>query len=299
MYGSASKIERSGQILLGIINDVLDLSKIEAGRVDVQLQNVDLVAVLYDVYNAVEPLARQNGNRLSLDCPEEVRLAYADLPKLRQSLLNLVNNACKFTRDGQVSVAVRRLRDGPGDWTEVRVVDNGIGIRSEDMGKLFQPFSQVDNSTTRKYGGTGLGLAISKKFCQMMGGDITVESAPGRGSCFPCGCRRRATLSWRGARDGNKEAAGSTPLRATEPREVSHLGLHRPPHDHPPASIRSRAFKQYAVTKLLMPTALPNLSRGLRTEAAHLGGTSRSAFRLTAHRARPVSPWRCALSRTA
>jgi len=178
------KIEHSGHILLGIVNDVLDLSKIEAGRVDVQLQNVDVATVLQDVYNAIEPLARQQGNLVSLDCPEEARLAYADLPKFRQSLLNLVNNACKFTQNGRISVAVRRLRSGNHDWTEVRVSDTGIGIRPEDLGKLFLPFSQVDNSATRKYAGTGLGLAISKRFCQMMGGDIAVESALGRGSCF-------------------------------------------------------------------------------------------------------------------
>jgi len=178
------KIERSGHILLGIINDILDLSKIEAGRVQVELQNVDMDALLRDVCNTVEPLARQQGNVVSLDCSGEARMAYADLPKLRQSLLNLVNNACKFTTNGQVSVAVRLLRNGAGDWTEVRVSDTGIGIRPEHLGKLFQPFSQVDGSATRKYNGTGLGLAISRKFCQMMGGDITVESEPGRGSRF-------------------------------------------------------------------------------------------------------------------
>jgi len=178
------KIERSGQILLGIINDVLDLSKIEAGRVEVKLQNVDVASVLKDVFTTVEPLAHEQGNLVSLDCPEDARWAYADLPKLRQSLLNLVNNACKFTQNGRVSVAVRRLRSGNGDWTEVRVSDTGIGIRPEHLGKLFEPFSQVDGSATRKYNGTGLGLAISKRFCQLMGGDIAVESAHGRGSCF-------------------------------------------------------------------------------------------------------------------
>jgi signal transduction histidine kinase len=178
------KIEHSGHILLGIINDVLDLSKIEAGRAEVKLQNVDVATVLQDVCNTVEPLARQQGNRVSVDCPREAGLAYADPSKFRQSLLNLVNNACKFTRDGRVSVAVRRLQSGDGAWTEVRVSDTGIGMRPEDLAKLFQPFSQLDNSTTRQYGGTGLGLAISKRFCEMMGGDITVESALGRGSCF-------------------------------------------------------------------------------------------------------------------
>ena len=178
------KIERSGQLLLGIINDILDLSKIEAGRETVKLQNVDVAVVLEDVCNAVQPLARQQRNVLEIECPEHARLAYADLSKFRQSLLNLVNNACKFTENGRVSVAVNTLRNAAGHWTEVHVSDTGIGIRPQDLGKLFQPFSQVDGSATRKHDGTGLGLAISKRFCQMMGGDITVESKAGRGSRF-------------------------------------------------------------------------------------------------------------------
>ncbi len=179
-----AKIERSGYLLLGIINDILDLSKIEAGRETVKAQNVDVAAVLLDVSNTLQPLARQQGNVLEIDCPEHARMAYADLAKFRQSVLNLVNNALKFTERGRVSVAVNRLRDNGGEWTEVHVSDTGIGIGREHLGKLFQPFSQVDGSATRKYDGTGLGLAISKKFCQMMGGDITVESELGRGSRF-------------------------------------------------------------------------------------------------------------------
>jgi PAS domain S-box-containing protein len=178
------KIERSGQLLLNIINDILDLSKIEAGRETVKPQVVDVVLVLQDVCNAVQPLARQQGNVLEIDCPEHARLAYADLSKFRQSLLNLVNNACKFTEHGRVSVAVNRLRNAQGEWTEVHVSDTGIGIAPEHLGKLFQPFSQVDGSATRKHNGTGLGLAISRKFCQMMGGDITVASEAGKGSRF-------------------------------------------------------------------------------------------------------------------
>jgi PAS domain S-box-containing protein len=178
------KIERSGQLLLGIINDILDLSKIEAGRETVRAQTFDVAAVLQDVSNALQPMAREQGNVLEIDCPEHARMAHADLPKFRQSVLNLVNNALKFTERGRVSVVVDRLRDGGGEWTEVHVSDTGIGIGREHLGKLFQPFSQVDGSTARKYNGTGLGLAISKKFCQMMGGDITVESEPGRGSRF-------------------------------------------------------------------------------------------------------------------
>jgi two-component system, NtrC family, sensor kinase len=178
------KIERSGQMLLGIINDILDLSKIEAGRETVKAQSVDVGEVLRDVSNTLQPLARQQGNVLDIDCPEHARMAYADLAKFRQSVLNLVNNALKFTENGRVSVVVDKLRDGDREWTDVHVSDTGIGIGREHLGKLFQPFSQVDGSATRKYNGTGLGLAISKKFCQMMGGDITVESELGRGSRF-------------------------------------------------------------------------------------------------------------------
>ena len=184
VHGDLEKIERSGQMLLGIINDILDLSKIEAGRETVKAQFFDLAVVLQDVSNAVQPLVRQQGNVLDMDCPERARIAYADVPKFRQSLLNLVNNALKFTERGSVSVAVNQLHQAGTEWTEVRVSDTGIGIGREHLGKLFQPFSQVDGSATRKYAGTGLGLAISKKFCQMMGGDITVESELGRGSHF-------------------------------------------------------------------------------------------------------------------
>jgi len=178
------KIERSGHHLLGIINDILDLSKVEAGRDVVRPQNLDVATVLHDVCNALQPLARQQGNVLEVDCPEHARVAYADLPKFRQSVLNLVNNACKFTEGGKVSVTVERVADAQGEWTDVHVCDTGIGIAPGDLGKLFQPFSQVDGSATRKHNGTGLGLAISRKFCQMMGGDITVSSEAGRGSRF-------------------------------------------------------------------------------------------------------------------
>jgi PAS domain S-box-containing protein len=184
MRGDLEKIERSGHLLLGLINDILDLSKIEAGRETVAPQAVDVGQVLEDVCNTVAPLVRQQGNQLEVNCPDDARLAYADLSKFRQSVLNLVNNACKFTEKGRISIAVNHRSDAYGDWTEVHVSDTGIGIAPEHLAKLFQPFSQVDGSSTRKYNGTGLGLAISKNFCQMMGGDITVASEVGRGSCF-------------------------------------------------------------------------------------------------------------------
>ena len=178
------KIERSGHILLGIVNDVLDLSKIESGRETVQAVCFDVAPVLEDICDTLQPLAREQGNVLEIDCPQRARLAYADVARFRQSVLNLVNNACKFTENGRVTVAVDRQCNQAGEWIEVHVSDTGIGIGAEDLGKLFRPFSQVDGSATRKYSGTGLGLAISRKFCRMMGGDITVESAPGRGARF-------------------------------------------------------------------------------------------------------------------
>jgi PAS domain S-box-containing protein len=178
------KIERSGHMLLGLINDILDISKIEAGRTEVRVETIDIAPVLEEVRNTMLPMALKCGNQLEVACPEEARQASADLAKFRQSLLNLVNNACKFTENGRVTVTVENIREGPRPFVAVRVADTGIGISREHLSRLFQPFSQVDGSATRKYGGTGLGLAISKKFCQMMGGDILVESEPGQGSRF-------------------------------------------------------------------------------------------------------------------
>ena len=183
--GDLERIERSGRSLLAIINDVLDLSKIEAQRAEVRIETVDVAGIAQDVFATVAPLSRQQGNTLSLDCPEQARFAHADLAKLRQSLLNLVNNACKFTQNGQVSVVVARVPGAGGGWIEIRVRDTGVGIPPAHMSQLFEPFSQVDDGhATRKFDGTGLGLAISKKFCELMGGDISVESTLGKGSCF-------------------------------------------------------------------------------------------------------------------
>jgi signal transduction histidine kinase len=178
------KIERSGHMLLAIINDILDLSKIEAGRMELFLETFDVADILRDVRNAVHPLAVQRGNHMEVSCEDAALQAFGDAAKFRQSLLNLVNNACKFTENGRVGISVRNVIRDRLAQLEVQVSDNGIGIPPEHLNKLFQPFSQVDPSATRKYGGTGLGLAISRKFCQMMGGDITVESELGRGSRF-------------------------------------------------------------------------------------------------------------------
>jgi signal transduction histidine kinase len=170
--------------LLALINDILDLSKIEAGRMELHLQTFQLVPVIKDVAKTIEPMATKNGNRLVIDCPADLGTIHADQTRFRQSLLNLASNANKFTEKGSITIAAHQGQDNGRDWITLAVTDTGIGMTPEQMGKLFQEFSQASSTTASKYGGTGLGLAISRHFCQMMGGDITVESAPGKGSTF-------------------------------------------------------------------------------------------------------------------
>jgi signal transduction histidine kinase len=170
--------------LLALINDILDLSKIEAGRMDLQLEYFALAPLIDNVVKTIEPLAVKNENRVAVSCDAAIGKLHADQMRLRQALLNLMSNANKFTQRGTISVDARQRQQDGRDWVAIAVADTGIGMAPEQMGKLFQEFSQADASTTRKYGGTGLGLAISKRFCQMMGGDITVESEVGRGSTF-------------------------------------------------------------------------------------------------------------------
>jgi len=174
----------AGRHLLALINDILDLSKIEAGRMELQLETFPLMPVIEDVAKTIEPMATKNSNRLVIDCPADIGTIHADQMRLRQAMLNLMSNANKFTERGTITVDARQGQEDGRDWVTISVSDTGIGMTAEQMGKLFQEFSQADASTTRKYGGTGLGLAISRRFCQMMGGDITVESEPGKGSTF-------------------------------------------------------------------------------------------------------------------
>ena len=174
----------AGRHLLALINDILDLSKIEAGRMELHLETFPLAPVIKDVAKTIEPMATKNGNRLVIDCPADLGTIYADQTRFRQSLLNLASNANKFTEKGTVTIAAHEGQENGRDWITLAVTDTGIGMTPEQMGKLFQEFSQASSSTASRYGGTGLGLAISRRFCQMMGGDITVESEPGRGSTF-------------------------------------------------------------------------------------------------------------------
>jgi signal transduction histidine kinase/DNA-binding response OmpR family regulator len=175
------KIHSAGKHLQALIDDILDLSKIEAGKMELFIETFDVASMVRDVVTTIRPLVEKNGNVLDISCAGDIGLVRADLTKVRQVLFNLLSNACKFTEQGHVQLTVDRRDPARLDFT---VTDTGIGMSPEQMDKLFQDFSQVDASTTRKYGGTGLGLAISRRFCQMMGGDITVVSAPGEGSTF-------------------------------------------------------------------------------------------------------------------
>jgi len=178
------KIHASGQHLLELINSVLDLAKIESGKMDLYLESFNVASVVAGVSEVIQPLAQKKSNRLEVECAENVDTMHADLTKVRQTLFNLLSNACKFTENGTVTLSVEREHTEGGDWMVFHVRDTGIGLTPEQMGRLFQEFSQADASTTRKYGGTGLGLALSRRLCQLMGGDITVQSEPGRGSRF-------------------------------------------------------------------------------------------------------------------
>jgi GAF domain-containing protein/CheY-like chemotaxis protein len=178
------RINAAGKHLLELINAVLDLSKIEAGKMELYLETFDVAALVRDIAAVIQPLAAKNANRLEVGCPDEIGAMRADLTKVRQALFNLLSNACKFTDQGTISLVVGREATEGQDWMVFNVSDTGIGMTPEQLTRLFEAFSQADAATTRKYGGTGLGLALSRRLCRMMGGDVTVESEAGRGSTF-------------------------------------------------------------------------------------------------------------------
>ncbi len=178
------KIRNAGRHLLSLINNVLDLSKIEAGKMDLYLETFDIEPMIAEVVDTIAPLLVRRNNRLDLRIAPGIGSLHADLTKVRQTLFNLLSNATKFTHDGVVGLAARREASDGAEWIVFDVSDNGIGMTEAQIAKLFQPFVQADASTTRAYGGTGLGLDISRRFCRAMGGDITVASRPGQGSTF-------------------------------------------------------------------------------------------------------------------
>ncbi len=179
------KIQSAGKHLLGLINSILDLSKIEAGRMDVYLEPVNLTKLIDEVRALVQPLIEKNSNRLAIDCAPDIGSMRTDLTKVKQSLINLLSNAAKFTQNGEIGLAVTRQAAPSGDTHVLfKVSDNGIGMTEEQMGRLFEAFAQADSSTTRYFGGTGLGLAITRRFAILLGGTIGVTSKPGAGSTF-------------------------------------------------------------------------------------------------------------------
>jgi len=189
------RVHRAGTHLLGLINQVLDLSKIEAGKLELNPQTVQLAPLIEEVIGTARQLAEQNKNRLILDAQENLGALTVDPLRLRQILLNLLSNACKFTKAGEVKLQASRVRNGCY-WIELAVSDTGIGMTAEQQAKLFEEFSQADKTTAQRFGGTGLGLAITRKLARMMGGDVTVASEPGKGSVFTVRLpRRRAHMN--------------------------------------------------------------------------------------------------------
>ena len=178
------RIRSAGKHLLSLINDVLDISKIEAGKLELILEDFDVAPMLEDVVSTVSPLVQQNHNELVVRGDVDLGMIHADVTRVRQILFNLLSNATKFTEQGTVSLDARRVDDDSGAWVHFRITDTGIGMTEEQVNKLFQAFTQADATTSRKYGGTGLGLVISRRLARMMGGDVTVESEPGVGSTF-------------------------------------------------------------------------------------------------------------------
>ena len=179
------KIKSNAKHLLGLINDVLDLSKVEANKMATFIETIEVAGFVHEAADTVSTLVDAKSNTLVLDVPDSVGEMRSDAVKLRQCLFNLLSNACKFTEKGRVTLRVRREKDDAGlEWLSFVVKDTGIGMSAEQLARLFQRFSQADESTTRKFGGTGLGLALSRAFAKLLGGDITVESEEGKGTSF-------------------------------------------------------------------------------------------------------------------
>jgi signal transduction histidine kinase len=179
-----NNIHKAGNHLLAIIGSLLDISKIESGRMELFVETFDLGALLDEVVETITPLATSNGNKIEVICAGPPGEMTTDITKLRQNLLNLLSNACKFTRNGVIRIEVDRAQKEEREMVCFRISDTGIGMSQEQISRIFEPFTQADASTTRKYGGTGLGLAVTRSYCELMGGEITVESSLNEGTTF-------------------------------------------------------------------------------------------------------------------
>ena len=244
MLADLAKIHSAGRHLLSLINDILDLSKIEAGKMDLYVEEFALAPVVEDVMSTAQPLAEKNGTRLEVSGLEELGSMRSDVTRIRQVLLNLLSNACKFTQGGTVRLAVAREADGDGDWLRFVVTDDGIGMSPEQLERLFQAFTQASASTSSRFGGTGLGLAISRQFCRMMGGDIAVASEEGAGSTF------------------------TVRLPAETPSRVPDAAADRPPSEAEEIPVGSAAGTVLVVDD--EPTARELMARHLRRAGYHV-----------------------------
>ncbi|MGI9556586.1 MAG: sensor histidine kinase [Solirubrobacterales bacterium] len=211
------KILAAGTHLLSLINDVLDLSKIEAGKMELYCETFDLAGLIEDTASTVESLVAKNGNELVRDVDENLGEMHADLTKVRQSLFNLLSNAAKFTSEGTITLSARRESGSDSEWIVLSVSDTGVGVPPEKLEKVFEEFSQADASTTREYGGTGLGLPITKRFCEMMGGEIDASSEAGQGTTFRIRMPAEVEDEPAAADDPDDQTAGArAPIKAGE-----------------------------------------------------------------------------------
>jgi signal transduction histidine kinase/ActR/RegA family two-component response regulator len=212
------KIEAAGKHLLALINDVLDLSKIEAGKMGLHLENFEIAMMIQDMIATLQPAIAKNSNTLQLQLSENLGMMRSDVTKVRQILSNLLSNACKFTDHGTISMRVDRIDASDQQWIRFRVGDTGIGISAEQQENLFKEFAQADVSIARKYGGTGLGLAISHRFAQLMGGHITVDSEPGQGSVFTVHLPAQVTVDAAGAASPKPSSNIQPPAPESKPQ---------------------------------------------------------------------------------
>ena len=178
------RIGAAGRHLLNLIDNILDLSKIEANRLEIQIDEFDVREIIDEVVTTVEPLAERNGNRLRILCDDDMGTMRSDDTKVRQIMINVLGNACKFTEGGEVGLEVHRLVENGVGWLDMRFTDTGIGMNEKQLARLFEEFEQGDAATTRRFGGTGLGLVISQRLCTILGGEIEVASIPGKGTTF-------------------------------------------------------------------------------------------------------------------
>lgn len=218
------KISAAGKHLLAMVNDILDISKIEAGKMDLNLEFVDLDKLLTEVEATARPLAAKNTNAFFIERGEDLGTIRADATKLRQVIFNLLSNAAKFTQNGRITLAMARSKRGGGDWVTISVTDTGVGISKEQQASLFTNFSQASPSIAAKYGGTGLGLSLSRNLCHLMGGSITIESKLGKGSCFSFQLPAGPINAVSSTDEGMLEAA----VADTRERNAAYAGLSSP-----------------------------------------------------------------------